>query len=88
MDKFAEIEELPSGHGCADLVYLPKRYQRVPALVVVLKRDKPVDSALDQIRRRSYPKVLESYGGPLLLVGVTYDAKTKEHRCSIERMRV
>ena len=87
VDKFAEIDELPSGHGYADIVYLPKRYARIPALVVELKWSKPVASALDQIHERNYPKVLEDYGGPLLLVAVTYDAKTKEHSCVIERMR-
>ena len=64
-----ELEELPSGHGFADIVYLPKRYARIPALVVELKRDKPVDSAPDQIRSRNYPKVLQDCGGPVLLVG-------------------
>ena len=88
VDKFAEIEALPSGHGYADIVYLPKRYARIPAIVVELKWSKPVQSALDQIRARNYPRVLAAYGGPLLLVGVTYDAKTKVHTCSIERMRV
>ena len=88
VDKFAEIEELPSGHGYADIVYLPKRYARIPAIVVELKWSKPVQSTLDQIRARNYPRVLAAYGGPLLLVGVTYDAKTKVHTCSIERMRV
>ena len=86
IESFAEIEELPSGHGCADIVYLPKRYARMPAMVVELKWNKPVESALEQIRRRNYPKVLEDYGGPLLLVGITYDAKTKVHVAEIERL--
>ena len=88
IEKYAEVEELPSGHGYADLVYLPKRYARIPALVVELKWDKPVDSALEQIRNRNYPKVLQDYGGPLLLVGITYDRRTKEHTASIERLRL
>lgn len=86
VDKFALIEELPSGHGVADVVYLPKRYSRMPALLVELKWDKPVASAIDQIHQKRYPQVLEGYGGPLLLVGITYDAKTKSHTCAIERM--
>ena len=88
VDKFALIEELPSGHGYADLVYLPKRYSRIPAMVVELKWNKPVQSAIEQIHQRDYPKVLADYGGPLLLVGITYDAKTKRHECTIERLRV
>lgn len=88
VDKFALIEELPSGHGYADVVYLPKRYSRYPAMLVELKWNKPVASAIDQIRERNYPQVLQAYGGPLLLVGITYDAKTRAHTCTIERLRV
>ncbi|MBR3225701.1 MAG: AAA family ATPase [Atopobiaceae bacterium] len=86
IEKYAEVEELPSGHGFADIVYLPKRYARIPAMVVELKWNKPVSSALDQIRDRNYPKVLQDYGGPLLLVGITYDTKTKRHSVAIERV--
>ncbi len=43
--------------------------------------------AISQIRERNYPKVLEKYGGEILLVGINYDAKTKEHTCVIERYR-
>lgn len=63
VDRFAEIEELPSGHGRADIVYIPRRYDRIPAIIVELKWDKDPDSALDQIHRRDYPKVLRDYGG-------------------------
>ena len=87
IEKYAEVEELPSGHGFADIVYLPKRYARIPALVVELKWDDPVDSALEQIRSRNYPKVLKDYGGPILLVGITYSKKTKEHSAVIERLQ-
>ncbi len=86
VDRFAEIEELPSGHGRAGIVYLPRRYDRIPAMIVELKWDKEPSSALDQVRRRDYPKVLRNYGGPVLLVGITYSSKTKEHVCRIERL--
>lgn len=86
VDRFAEIEELPSGHGRADIVYLPRRYDRIPAMIVELKWDKEPSSALDQVRQRDYPKVLRNYGGPVLLVGITYSSKTKEHVCRIERL--
>jgi hypothetical protein len=56
----------------------------MPALVVELKWDKPVDSGIDQIRKTNHCKPLEHVGVPVLLVGITYDALTKEHACSIE----
>ena len=86
VDRFARIEELPSGHGRADIVFLPKARTRVPALVVELKWNRTPDTALAQVRNRSYPAVLRGWGGPVLLVGVTYDARTKEHSCKIERL--
>ena len=85
-DYYATIEELPSGRGCADLVYLPKHGVNAPALVVELKWDKTADAALAQILQRDYPDVLRSWGGELLLVGIAYDSKTKKHACTITRM--
>ena len=87
IDSYAEIEELPSGHGRADIVYLPKRYSSLPAMVVELKWDKEPESALAQIRQRNYPAVLCDYGGPVILVGLTYNAASKEHVCKIERLQ-
>jgi len=83
-DDWVRVEELPSGHGYADLVYVPKRGSNRPGLVVELKWNKPVRTALDQIRERGYVNVLQHMSVPVLLVGVTYDAKTKEHSCQIE----
>ena len=82
-DHYVEVQELPSGRGLADVVYLPKRGDPAPALVVELKWDRKPGSAIAQILDRDYPAVLRDWGGPLLLVGVSYDAKTKEHACRI-----
>ena len=37
VDQYLKVEELPSGRGIADVVYLPKRKSMLPALVVELK---------------------------------------------------
>ena len=77
--------ELPGGKGFADLVFVPrKRYQDKPALVVELKWDKTAEGALAQIKDKEYCRSLEEYQGNLLLVGINYDVKTKEHSCVIE----
>jgi len=34
IDQYLKVEELPSGKGIADVVYLPKRRSTLPALVV------------------------------------------------------
>ena len=78
--------EFTSGKGFADLVFLPrKKFREKPALVVELKWDKSAEGALDQIRKKEYCRSLEEYQGNLLLVGVNYDKKTKEHSCKIEK---
>jgi hypothetical protein len=85
-DHYDEVQELPSGRGLADIVYLPRRDDPAPALVVELKWDRKPDSAIAQILDRAYPAVLRAWGGPVLLVGVTYETKSKAHRCTITEL--
>jgi hypothetical protein len=85
VDEYLRIEELPGGRGYADVVYLPKRGSKLPVMVVELKWNKPAESAIQQIKDRNYPQVLKDFGGDILLVGVSYDEKTKHHTCQIEK---
>lgn len=84
IDEYLRIEELPAGHGYADVLYLPKKNSNKPILLVELKWNKTADSAIEQIKKQHYPKVLEGYAGEMLLVGVSYNEKNKEHTCKIE----
>jgi RecB family endonuclease NucS len=86
VDEYLRIEELPTGIGYADVVYIPKKGSALPVMIVELKMNKSADSAIDQIKNRNYPQAFEDYGSDILLVGVSYDAKTKEHTCRIERV--
>lgn len=79
------VMELPSGKGFADVVYLPKKGIEKPALVVELKWDKSAEGAIRQIRDKEYASWIREYTGEILLVGVNYDKKKKEHECVIER---
>ena len=84
---YTEIRELPSGKGFADIVYLPrKEHLDKPAMIIELKWDKSADSAIQQIKERNYPQTLKAYCGNLLMVGINYDTKTKEHECIIEKL--
>lgn len=87
IDKYMKVEELPSGKGLADVVYIPKSDTALPALVVELKWEENVDNAIDQIKRNDYPAVLKDYFGEIVLVGIAYDSKTNKHSCVIERIR-
>ncbi|MBR1390748.1 MAG: AAA family ATPase [Lachnospiraceae bacterium] len=86
VDQYMKIEELPTGHGIADLVYIPLRESSLPALVIELKWNKTAEGAIAQIKERNYPAILESYGGEIILVGVNYDENTKNHTCKIEKL--
>ena len=77
--------ELAGGKGFADLVFLPrKKFPEKPALVVELKWDKKADAAIEQIKRKEYCQSLKEYQGNILLVGINYDKRTKNHQCVIE----
>ena len=82
--EYTIIRELPAGEGFADMVFIPKRTSKKPALVVELKWDKTAEGALAQIKDKEYCRSLEEYQGNLLLVGINYNKKTKEHVCRIE----
>lgn len=85
VDEYMEIRELPSGTGYADVVFIPKKESSKPAMVVELKWNKTSDSAIQQIRDRNYPQVLQQMTDDILLVGIAYDERTKEHSCTIEK---
>ena len=57
-------------------------------MIVELKWNEAAESAIDQIKDRNYPAVLNGYGGELVLVGINYDQKTKEHSCKIEKINI
>ena len=86
--------ELDTGNGYADIVYLPTpKHPNNPALLIELKYEKTVQTAVDQIRDRNYPQRLEHYKGNLLLVCVNYesglsghDENFKHHSCRIEKI--
>lgn len=86
---FKPIREFPSGRGFADFVFVPKPdyLADYPALVVELKWNKSAETALKQIRDQQYPESLLQYTGNILLVGISYDKKTKAHQCFIEEYR-
>jgi RecB family endonuclease NucS len=88
--------EYQTGDGYADLVLIPRKNVNKPAVVIELKYDKAVDTAIDQIKRKHYPEKVQEYmddlnrvkarksDADILLVGICYDKETKVHTCCIE----
>lgn len=87
VDEYFRIDELPSGHGYADVVFFPKKSSSMPLLLIELKWNKTEKGAIKQIKNRDYPQALKDYGGDILIVGINYDAKSKKHTCKIEEYR-
>ena len=85
IEEYSEIQELPSGIGYADVVYLPKKDSVLPVMIIELKWNKSAEGAIRQIKEKKYPRVLEGYGGEILIVGINYDERTKRHECVIEK---
>ena len=79
------MRELPAGKGFADLAFLPRpQHAEKPALVIELKWDRTAQTAIRQIKEREYAGALADYAGEVLLVGVSYDKKTRQHEAVIE----
>ncbi|SFG83964.1 PD-(D/E)XK nuclease domain-containing protein, partial [Oribacterium sp. WCC10] len=91
-DNYLQWEELPSGDGYADVVYLPKHDSGLPALVIELKWNKSAEGAIEQIKQKHYPESLKGYGSELLLVGINYDKDKapgeRKHSCRIEKFEI
>ena len=87
---FKPVRELPTGKGFADFVFMPKPEHSLnyPAIVVELKWNKKAETAIKQIKDKNYPDVVKQYTGDILLVGISYEKKTKQHECTIEKYRI
>jgi len=78
------FHELPTGKGFADMVFIPLPKSTRPAIVVELKYDKTADSAIDQIKRKDYPKSLKGFSKRIILCGINYNKSTSKHEVEIE----
>ena len=88
LDQYARVEELPTGHGLADVVFVPRRRSPLPAMVIELKWNLESAGAIRQIKNRSYAMLPADLADEVLLVGISYNAQTKIHSCSIERAEI
>jgi len=85
VDDYNTFQELPSGNGYADIVFMPRKGTDKPAIIIELKWNKSAKGAISQIKNRKYLQAIENYGGDILLVGINYDKDSKKHECVIEK---
>ncbi len=86
-DYLAPLNEFPTGKGFADIVYLPMSANEKdkPAIIIELKKDASAKIALEQIKERDYVSRVKEYTDNILLIGINYDSKTKQHSCEIKK---
>lgn len=89
-NQYEIIRELPTGKGYADIAFLPRTNENVPAIIVELKKEQDASIALEQIRNRQYTEKLSAYSGEIILVGINYttdpNTEYKKHTCRIEKI--
>ena len=80
------FSELASGCGYADVVLVPAVPQK-PVIIIELKKDGEPTTAIEQIKSRNYAHAFRYHlGQGAVLVGVSYNAESKHHRCLIEKV--
>ena len=83
-EDFIITREEKSGKGYCDYLFVPKTHD-APAIILELKCNKSAEDALQQIKGKNYIQKVMDYS-EVLLVGINYDKKTKEHSCLIEKV--
>ncbi len=82
------FRELQSGKGSADLIYVPKRNMNLPVLLIEFKYGLSAGETMKQIKEKEYfSRYREGdYPNDVLLIGINYNPKTKDHQCLIEKL--
>ena len=86
--EYEVFRELQSGKGSADLIYVPKRNMHLPILLIEFKYGQNAEDAIKQIKEKEYfSRYCDGdYPNDVLLIGINYNPKTKEHQCLIEKL--
>ena len=86
--EYEVFRELQSGKGSADLIYVPKRNIHLPILLIEFKYGKSAEEAMNQIKEKEYFRryIDGDYPNDVLLIGINYNPKTKDHKCQIEML--
>lgn len=89
-NRYRVEREEKAGKGFVDFIFYPVRRNN-DCLILELKVDDTPERAIQQIKDKKYAyrfqgKLGENpkYTGRILAVGISYQKKTKEHRCKIE----
>ena len=82
-NEYKIYKEENTGRGRADLFFEPKPESTAVPMIIELKWNKTVQSAIEQVKKKKYYRKLSDYP-KVLLVGINYDPNSDKHECLIE----
>ena len=86
LGKYITRREEQAGKGRADLVYEPMLNGTTPLILIEFKYDGSAEEAITQIKKQEYFKRYSGKYRNIIIVGINYSTKTKDHQCLIEKL--
>ena len=86
LGKYISRREEQAGKGRADLVYEPILNGTTPLILIEFKYDGSAEEAIVQIKKQEYFKRYSEQYRDIIIVGINYSTKTKDHQCLIEKL--
>lgn len=91
-DKYRIEREDKAGKGYVDFIFYPER-RGEPGIILELKVNATPEEAIGQVKEKNYALRFQEKLGEkrkwteqILIVGISYDKKTKMHSCKVERL--
>nr|MCR4554730.1 PD-(D/E)XK nuclease domain-containing protein [Succinivibrionaceae bacterium] len=85
LDDYSCHREDQAGKGRVDLVYEPIT-RKHPLILIEFKYDGSAEDAIAQIKTQEYFKRYTGQYRSIIIVGINYSTKTKDHQCLIEKI--
>ena len=86
LGKYISRREEQAGKGRTDLVYEPILNGTTPLILIEFKYDGSAEEAIAQIKKQEYFKRYTRQYRDIIIVGINYSTKTKDHQCLIEKL--
>ena len=85
LDDYSYHREDQAGKGRIDLVYEPV-IRKQPLILIEFKYGESAEIAIQQIKTQEYFKRYTQQYRNIIIVGINYNPKTKDHQCLIEKL--
>ncbi len=86
LGKYIAHREEQAGKGRADLVYEPAVKGSTPLILIEFKYDASAEEAIQQIKTQEYFRRYTAQYRDVIIAGINYSTKTKDHQCLLERL--